>query len=701
MNKDNHNRSKKSCSTYNSKGNLMKNNQLHKYHKKYNSNTNNYVKKKNPNKVNLQFFSFKILEAKHNSTPELYIKKNLNNLILKRKCHLLSMLNEIAIDTNFLREFIKRFYTYEESKERIPKYVSYYKNYLLFFCRPVFSDLACNRRMVKHMERIAQIFYNENYAEDENKELIELKEKSSLHQKNEHISPNFVIFNQEVKQDIENCEKFTDTSANNDKNDDNKTLCKDDYLLLLEKEYKITPIYTNTDKNGDIKIKKTTINISDNNSFDLLIKELEKTKKESKNKKPKQNNFNSNSNFYNSNNNNNINNNSVMVIDYFNNISKIIFNKKSKNNSLKNNKKILHKSLKYSSSFKKKNTYNKITKDQINNINTNSHSKIINNINININQLTIGQKTININKNHNFMKKNNSKKAYQKIINNNSNKDNNNNYLLNKNIFIGYLTNKNKNISLGLPSPANIFPTKYNYLNKRSCLNIYKKQPLSNYNSNNLSLYNNHINTRNKSVLKIGDNNKGYSASLNNYKKTLKKNISINNDGSHLNSMYNLLNNNRTTKKNIKINNYNNSFYKKNFSMCSSFSPLINKQNYFSYNNKKKKYCHLSSNNIKIQDNKKLYHKKFIADENSIIKDTYHHSSSINDKTFHKKNKNDSSIFRNHMWECKKINYKKIFKTKKWINSMSKNKINKNLRRRFSGKKEIMKKNKSCSKFNK
>ena len=32
-----------------------------------------------------------------------------------------------------LCDYLKRYYTYEETKERIPKYVSYYKNYLTFF----------------------------------------------------------------------------------------------------------------------------------------------------------------------------------------------------------------------------------------------------------------------------------------------------------------------------------------------------------------------------------------------------------------------------------------------------------------------------------------------------------------------------------------------------------------------------------------
>ena len=56
MNKNHHNiPNKKSTLTYNIKGNFMYNIQLHKYHKKYNTNTNNTVKKKKSQKLNLQF----------------------------------------------------------------------------------------------------------------------------------------------------------------------------------------------------------------------------------------------------------------------------------------------------------------------------------------------------------------------------------------------------------------------------------------------------------------------------------------------------------------------------------------------------------------------------------------------------------------------------------------------------------------------
>ena len=135
---------------------------------KKNIKSDNYKQNINQEKImplNLQLFSYKILEAKHNSTPELYFKKKLNILIKKKKSHLLADFNERALNDCQFREYLKRYYTYQETEERIPKYVSYYKNYLTFFCRPFFVNYILNKKMVRHMEKVAQVFYNENYAD--------------------------------------------------------------------------------------------------------------------------------------------------------------------------------------------------------------------------------------------------------------------------------------------------------------------------------------------------------------------------------------------------------------------------------------------------------------------------------------------------------------------------------------------------------
>ena len=263
----------------------------------------------NPNTFykNLLFFSQKILEAKYSITPELYNSILLNNLIVKKRTHYLAYINEIAINTNILNEQLKRYYTYEESKTRVPKYVSYYQNYIKFFCKPIFTDYFMNRKMVKHMEKVAQIFYNENYADEESNGSSENKK-----QKN-----NFKIFSKTINNEIDNYANFTkednDYSQNNkilnffqknksnkeiefynineDKNN-NKLQFRNNDLDLLENIYKITPII-DINKNKNIQKENKNENMSYNNydedtknteidSYKKILNEITNKKKDSK-----------------------------------------------------------------------------------------------------------------------------------------------------------------------------------------------------------------------------------------------------------------------------------------------------------------------------------------------------------------------------------------------------------------------------------
>ena len=313
-------------------------------HKKFNSSLskNKCIKNKNISNneeyfsikydlyKNLPYFSYKILEAKHSTTPELYQQILLNNLIMRKKSHFNAYLNEIQINTNLFRELLKRLYTYEESKERIPKYVSYYQNYLKFFCRPIFGDYLANKKMVKHMEKVAQIFYNENYAEEDELE-------NSKHQKF-----NFKVFNKTIKEEIDNYDNYTrfDNDNENKKNKNDKEGIKsktidinkeifyiqNNNLDLLENVYKITPIlitnkinkYRNKRNNKKNKEKDNSCsNTTEYNSFQKIIKGMENKR----NKKIKEGSHKKN---------NKISTHNSNIFDYFNNLSNILFSKKKK-----------------------------------------------------------------------------------------------------------------------------------------------------------------------------------------------------------------------------------------------------------------------------------------------------------------------------------------------------------------------------------
>ena len=435
--------------------------------------------------LNLQLFSFKVLEAKHNSTPELYLKKSLNILIKKKKSHLLAYFNELYITTGTLKDYLKRYYNYKEIKERIPKYVSYYKNYLTFFCRPFFVNYILNKKMVRHMEKVAQVFYNENYA-DEDKEEEEKNKKKKDKESNKYIQ----IFSKKITQDIENCDVFTvvtseaamkqiqkinnkinnkinkkifqkikndnekennknnnkinlenNNKENNTNNVNNMAPIQIEQLTIVDNNYKITPINSNEHrieiktnkiiselKNKDI-IPQTT------NSINLLIDELEQKD-------------------------NNLNSNTKNEIEY----------------------KTIDKE-----------------KDIIKNINNNciviQGGKTTNNINININHLTIGQKLISQNDNNKILNNlallqnnnnnnmNNSKKIIKKLKHRNNvsnsvnNKEKNSIQKVSNNVdnipLSGKTSGKTKdkntnNCSLTLPPPAqNILSSNNSNLSKK------------------------------------------------------------------------------------------------------------------------------------------------------------------------------------------------------------------------------------------
>ena len=150
--------------------------------------------------LKLELFVNKLLEQKYNCTPDLYEKNKLDILVSKKKCHYLANFNEIGYCTTILTEYLKREYSLKEVYTRIPQYASYYKNYLQFFCKPFFTHYTINKKMVRHMEKVAQIFYNENYADDdENKEKDQSQNKKKMPK----------IFSKDVMTDIENGDSFT------------------------------------------------------------------------------------------------------------------------------------------------------------------------------------------------------------------------------------------------------------------------------------------------------------------------------------------------------------------------------------------------------------------------------------------------------------------------------------------------------------
>ena len=404
--------------------------------------------------LNLELFSYKILEAKYNSNPELYESYNLDILITRKKCHYLAKFNEMGYNTSFLREYLKREYNLKEVQTRIPQYASYYKNYLIFFCKPCFNHYTINKKMVRHMEKVAQVFYNENYADQENEEKQEQsQEKKKL--------PN--IFNKDIMNEIENCDNFTYVNSEaameqiqlinkklkrNEKDLNEKNKIKEkkekekeniifpmeiEQSTIIEDNRKITPIIEKEKEEFNQKLKNKT----------KIVFDMDKSNKSNKS--------------------NDIDNINLKISQSTNSINILLneMEKEKKGNLILKNIKDLNEN---PYTFRKINSIispsnkinmNVIKTKSIKNVNNNciliQNGKTTNNINININNLTIGQKVISPNGSFNKIIKNlgelnninnmNNDNILKKTITKFKYKDSNNNSLL-------YDKDKNKNKNL-------------------------------------------------------------------------------------------------------------------------------------------------------------------------------------------------------------------------------------------------------------
>ena len=141
-----------------------------------------------------------ILFSKYNTLPHDHDMILLENVLQSKYCHDLAVFKE-KILFNYNEEFLKRFYMEEESQIRIPKFVTYYKNYLMFFCKPIFSELNLNDLFQDYSEKKAQIFYNNNYKDD-----IPIEEKSDF--------PLFTIFTPKIKKLISNNNSLSNLTIN-------------------------------------------------------------------------------------------------------------------------------------------------------------------------------------------------------------------------------------------------------------------------------------------------------------------------------------------------------------------------------------------------------------------------------------------------------------------------------------------------------
>jgi hypothetical protein len=221
-------------------------------------------------KVNLKFNKKYYPENKEDN----YLNMIMEMIIFNKNTHLVSIFKDCMI-YDFKEEFLKRYYASEESKDRIPRFVGFYKNYLKFFCKPLFCDFNCNNIIQTHSEKKAEIFYNQNLRSKNDKNAFDdgLYEDNDSNSKISKSKIEKTIFNDVIKQNIE--ETYL-TSYITENSDNTINLQKNDFIknqtFLYNKNsneqslINIINSFNGKTLANNLKISKPKINYYFNNS---------------------------------------------------------------------------------------------------------------------------------------------------------------------------------------------------------------------------------------------------------------------------------------------------------------------------------------------------------------------------------------------------------------------------------------------------
>ena len=152
---------------------------------------------------------------KHNSNPLMKNIMIINDIIETKTNHFLAIFKDYLI-TDYIDEFLKRYFEIKESEELIPKFYVYYQNYLKFFCRGFFIDFAANKIIQDYGEFQAELYYNKNYGLKDKKNKKNKIDDKNINDSSKSLSNNItnynlnklkLLFTESVKNSINRIEK--------------------------------------------------------------------------------------------------------------------------------------------------------------------------------------------------------------------------------------------------------------------------------------------------------------------------------------------------------------------------------------------------------------------------------------------------------------------------------------------------------------
>ena len=444
---------------------------------------------------------------KYNSTPNLKNIMLINDLIESKETHFIATFKDFLI-SDFHEEFLRRYFLFHETKEILPKFYQYYKNYLNFFCKGIFSDFYLNEVMQEYGECQAEFYYNKNYGHKERNKKKEKKDLNELEHNHNELSESENNSNNNnninIRSIFSKSIKYSIDIIQNSKINENQKDLSNIKPLNYTKENSITLPDDSSVSYNDI--------ITNQNSLRFIINMIKNKNELNKKIKNKKSEIISNKNRNKINNENNINyliNNNYKKI--MNNNNKNILNKKetqtlSKTNSNANIKTKAKTRIKSSNNKSKVNpnisNYKKyiefLTNKQRNKsndpkikISQDEFTFSLNKINKNIkNKNIISPLSPNGLINHfNFFSNNpeNKKALNNNIINNNPNKISSSLFLVN-NLFNKTTRNSNKYSTIfplsTLKNNLNKNKNNNNINNEKEKKKVFKKDKIGNSNTN-------------------------------------------------------------------------------------------------------------------------------------------------------------------------------------------------------------------------
>ena len=162
--------------------------------------------------------AYKRLYKKYNCLNKDYEYILVEHFLNNANTHLVSVFKDHMI-MDYKEEFLIKYYILKDSIKRLPEFQIYYQNYLLFFCKPMISQLNLNEILLDQEEKKAEIYYKHNYAKNNNSEIDFFNENSYVSKIK--ITDN-TLFSESIKESIDKAKLTTENS--NLKSNSNSTL---------------------------------------------------------------------------------------------------------------------------------------------------------------------------------------------------------------------------------------------------------------------------------------------------------------------------------------------------------------------------------------------------------------------------------------------------------------------------------------------